>query len=132
MPERHTDLFSSLPFSIPDLYNDIPGQKNQTLWIDLFVPSERTAAPPGRYTGDLEIAWKGGRDSIKVGLDVWDFALPQENHLPGDIWNGSMRKMPRDEELAYYQLARQHRFLPLIYAYRPGLLCTLRVTFFEI
>jgi hypothetical protein len=25
------------------------------------------------------------------------FALPQENHLPGDIWNGSMREMPPDE-----------------------------------
>src|SRR4051794_30281093 len=45
----------------------------------------------------------------------------QQNHLPGDIWNGSMREMPPEEELAYYQLARQHRFLPLIYAYRPGL-----------
>jgi hypothetical protein len=70
MPRRHTELFSSFPFSIPDLYNDIPGQKNQALWIDLFVPSERAAAPPGRYTGDLEISWKGGRESIKVALDV--------------------------------------------------------------
>ena len=110
MPQRHTELFSSFPFSIPDLYNDIPGQKNQTLWIDLFVPNERNTAPPGRYTGDLEISWKDGRDSIKVALDVWDFALPQENHLAGDIWNGSMREMPPDEELAYYQVARQHRF----------------------
>jgi Domain of unknown function (DUF4091) len=121
MPQRHTELFSSFPFSIPDLYNDIPGQKNQTLWVDLFVPNERAAAPPGRYTGDVEISWKDGRDSIKVAVEVWDFVLPQENHLPGDIWNGSMREMPPDEELAYYQLARQHRFLPLIYAYRPRL-----------
>ena len=32
-----------------------------------------------------------------------------------------MREMPPTEEMAYYQLARQHRFLPLIYAYRPKL-----------
>jgi len=121
LPQRRNELNSGVPFSIPDLYNDIPNQKNQALWIDLFVPFDRNAAPPGRYSGDLEISWKGGRDTIHTALDVWDFALPQENHLRGDIWNGSLREMPPDEELAYYQLARQHRFLPLIYAYRPKL-----------
>ena len=54
-------------------------------------------------------------------LDVWDFALPNETHLPGDIWNGSMRNMPPEEEMLYYQLARAHRFVPLIYAYRPAI-----------
>ena len=29
--------------------------------------------------------------------------------------------MPPEQELAYYQLARQHRFLPLVYGYRPKL-----------
>ena len=67
------------------------------------------------------MSWKGGRDSIAVHLDVWDFALPQETKLPGDIWNGSMRNMPPGQELRYYHLARQHRFLPLIYAYRPDI-----------
>jgi hypothetical protein len=119
LPQRHGHLDSGFPFSLPDLYNNIPDQKNQALWIDLFVPFDRSAAPPGRYAGDFGVSWKGGRDSIHVALDVWDFALPQENHLRGDIWNGSMREMPPDEELAYYQLARQHRFLPLVYAYRP-------------
>jgi hypothetical protein len=121
MPERQDNLHTGFPFSLPDLYNDIADQKNQAVWIDLFVPYDRNAAPAGRYAGDLEVSWKGGSDRIHVVLDVWDFALPQENHLPGDIWNGSMRQMAPDEELSYYQLARQHRFLPLIYAYRPKL-----------
>lgn len=119
LPQRRGHLHSGIPFSIPDLYNNIPDQKDQALWVDLFVPYDRHAAPPGRYTGDFVVSWKGGSDRIRVALDVWNFALPQENHLPGDIWNGSMRQMPLDEELAYYQLARQHRFLPLVYAYRP-------------
>ena len=119
LPQRRAHLDSGFPFSIPDLYNNIPDQKNQALWIDVFVPADRQAAPPGRYTGDIEISWKGARDTVHVALEVWDFALPQENHIPGDIWNGSMREMSPDDELAYYQLARQHRFLPLIYAYRP-------------
>ncbi|MFB3921822.1 MAG: glycoside hydrolase domain-containing protein [Terriglobia bacterium] len=121
MPYRRSRLYSAFPFSIPDLYNNIPEQKNQALWFDLFVPFERHAAPPGRYSGDIEVTWQGGRDSLHIALDVWDFALPQENHLPGDIWNGSMRGMTPQEEMAYYQLARQHRFTPLIYAYRPKL-----------
>ena len=121
MPLRRSELYTGVPFSIPDLYNNIPDQKNQALWIDIFIPFDRSSAPPGRYAGDLEISWKGGRDRIHIALDVWDFALPQENHLPGDIWNGSIRDMPAEEELAYYQLARQHRFVPLIYAYRPKL-----------
>ncbi|HUS06902.1 MAG TPA: hypothetical protein VMZ52_11420, partial [Bryobacteraceae bacterium] len=121
MPERRVKLFSGFPFSIPDVYNNIAGQKNQGIWIDLFVPYDRVSAPPGRYSGEIAVSWAGGSQSLQVALDVWDFALPQESHLPGDIWNGSMRNMQPKEELAYYQLARQHRFTPLIYAYRPGL-----------
>jgi hypothetical protein len=121
MPKRRSGLWSGFPFSIPDLHNNIPDQKNHGIWFDIFVPHDRSAAPPGRYTGAVEVTWKGGRDSISVALEVWDFALPQENHLPGDIWNGSMRQMSPAEEMQYYQLAKQHRFMPLIYAYRPGI-----------
>jgi hypothetical protein len=122
LPKRHANLATGFPFSIPDLYNNIPGQRNQAIWVDIFIPLEKENAPPGQYSGTLEVAWKGGRDTILVVLEVWDFALPQESHLPGDIWNGSMRNMPPEEELRYYQLAQQHRFLPLVYAYRPKLL----------
>ena len=121
MPYRRGGLSTGFPFSIPDLHNNIAGQKNHAIWVDVFVPFERSAAPPGQYRGQLRITWKGGEASIGILLDVWDFALPQESHVAGDIWNGSMKNMPPEEELAYYQLARQHRFVPLIYAYRPKL-----------
>jgi Glycoside hydrolase 123, catalytic domain len=121
MPKRSSRLYPGLPLDLPDDYNKIENQKNQAIWFDLYVPFERTAAPPGKYGGDVVVSWTGGTDRIQVELNVWDFALPQENHLPGDIWNGSMRNMPMRQEMAYYQLAQQHRFLPLIYAYRPGL-----------
>ena len=122
LPKRRANLASGFPFSIPDLYNNIPGQRNQAIWVDIFVPFKRDDAPPGQYTGPLEVTWKGGRDNIQVSLEVWDFALPQEPHLAGDIWNNSLKEMPPQEELQYYQLAQQHRFLPLVYAYRPKLL----------
>jgi hypothetical protein len=121
MPYRRSGLNTGFPFSIPDLHNNIPGQKNHAIWVDLYVPFERTAAPPGVHGGQLKITWKGGEASLAIALEVWDFALPQESHVPGDIWNGSMKSMPPEEELAYYQLARQHHFVPLIYAYCPKL-----------
>jgi hypothetical protein len=121
MPYRRSGLNSGFPFSIPDLHNNIAGQKNHALWVDVYVPFERTAAPPGTRRGAMKVTWKGGEAILNVALEVWDFALPQESHLPGDVWNGSLRTMPPEEELAYYQLAREHRFTPLIYAYRPKL-----------
>jgi glycosyl hydrolase family 123 len=121
MPKRPARLGTGFPFSIPDLYNNIPNQRNHGIWVDIYIPNERPAAPPGRYTGDVGVQWEGGEGSVHIALDVWDFALPHENHLPGDIWNGSMRHMSLEEELSYYQVARRHRFHPLIYAYRPEL-----------
>ncbi len=121
MPCRKARLNTGFPFSIPDLYNNIPNQRNHALWIDLYVPYGRKEAPPGRYEGPVKITWNGGERTIRVRLDVWDFALPHERHLPGDVWNGSMRRMPPEEELLYYHMARRHRFLPLVYAYRPKL-----------
>ncbi len=121
MPKRRSSLFPAFPFSIPDLYNGIANQTAQGIWIDIYVPFERSDAPPGRYEGEILVKWEGGNQRLKVQLQVWDFALPHESHLPGDFWNGSMRGMPLSEELAYYQMARRHRFLPLVYAYRPDL-----------
>ena len=85
MPRRPPGLHSGFPASIPDLFNNIPNQRNQALWVDIYVPFERGQLPPGRYTGELAVSWKGGADTIHVMLDVWDFALPLENHLTGDM-----------------------------------------------
>jgi hypothetical protein len=121
LPFRQNKLGPAVPFAIPDLYNNIAGQRNQGIWLDIFVPQERAAAPPGEYRGEITVNWQGGRQSIALAVEVLDFCLPQESHLQGDIWNGSMRQMPPEEELSYYQMARRHRFVPLIYAYRPKL-----------
>jgi hypothetical protein len=76
MPKRRSRLFSGFPFSIPDEYNKIVNQKNHAIWIDIYVPYDRGEAPPGTYTGQVQISWEGGADSVHVELNVWDFALP--------------------------------------------------------
>jgi hypothetical protein len=121
MPKRRAGLFTGFPFSIPDIFNNIPNQRAQAVWIEVFVPESRDHAPPGRFSGEVVVTWEGGREALPVHLDLWDFSLPNESDLKGDLWNGSMRNMSRKDELAYYHMARRHRFLPLVYAYRPSI-----------
>lgn len=118
MPKRPARLSSGFPFSIPDIYNNIPRQANHSVWVDIYVPRDAAA---GAYRGTANITWQGGQSPVEVNLEVWPFSLPDELNLPGDIYNGSLRRMPPEMELKYYQLARQHRFQPGVYAYRPGL-----------
>ena len=47
MPYRRARLNTGFPFSIPDLYNNIPGQKNHAVWVDVFVPYERAGGASG-------------------------------------------------------------------------------------
>ena len=109
-------------FDLPDPDNAIgESHRNQSLWVDICVPRERQLAPPGIYTGTARVNWFGGERRISVELDVWDFALPDEGHLRGDIFNNSLQNMDSDMELRYYQMARQHRFEPGIAYYRPDI-----------
>src|SRR3954453_19357883 len=78
MPSRRADLNTGFPFSIPDLYNNLRGQRNDAIWFDVFVPFDRRQGPAGRYTGEPRITWKGGQDVLAIVLDGWDFVLPQE------------------------------------------------------
>jgi len=107
-------------FDIPDPDNAIgASQRNQSIWVDVYVPRDRADAPPGRYQGELVVSWPGGRHKMAVELKVWDFALPDEIHCRGDVYNNSLARMDPDVELRYYQMTMRHRFQPGVYRYRP-------------
>lgn len=109
-----------LVFDIPDKDNRIGGtQRNQSVWVDIFVPCDLNDAPPGIYSGQLTVSWPGGGRCLDVELTVWDFALPDKTHCRGDIYNRTLLKMDGDQELGYYHMAHQHRFHPGVPAYRP-------------
>jgi len=105
-------------FGLPGAENGIPGQRNQTVWVDLYVPH---GTPSGDYRGLITVSWPGGRREVPVELAVWGFALPDEIHCRGDIYNNSLAGMRPELEMRYYQLARQHRFQPGVVYYRPKL-----------
>ena len=111
-----------LTFDLPDKRNAMgERQRNQTVWVDMYVPRERGEAPPGSYLGELVVSWPGGERKIAVDLEVWDFALPDEIHCKGDIYNNSLARMDPDLEMRYYQMCRQHRFQPGVARYVPPL-----------
>ncbi len=71
-----------VPAGAPDggLPCDISAGLNQGVWVDIRVPDE---APPGIYAGDLRVIAAGEAEVvIPVSLEVWDFSLPDETHLP--------------------------------------------------
>ena len=110
----------SVTINIPEETNYLPAsQNNHSVWVDIFIPKDRQDAPPGEYTGEVVVSCGGDEQRIKVALKVWDFALPDEIHCRGDIWNGSLRRMDPDVELAYYQMAHRHRFHPGVAGYSP-------------
>ena len=112
----------ALTINIPEPRNHIgETQRNHSVWADIFIPNGRKDAPPGRYSGELTVSWPGGETKIVVELTVWNFALPDEIHCRGDIWNGSLLRMDPQVELRYYQMAHRHRFHPGVAGYRPEL-----------
>ncbi len=112
-----------MPFDIPDYMNNIgPKQKSQALWVDLYVPKERSQAPPGVYTSTIRVSSSAGSADLKLRLDVWDFALPEESHLAGNIHNDTdINTLVPELEVKYYQLFRKHRLALGTLGYAPGL-----------
>lgn len=120
------NLFPSayiLPFDIPDLLNNISlKQTSQALWVDIYVPRDREAAPPGEYASTITVSSDAGTADLNVKLDVWDFALPEESHLKGNIHTDTEINVFAPElELRYYQLIRKHRIAMGVLGYAPGL-----------
>jgi cysteinyl-tRNA synthetase, unknown class len=59
---------------------DVAEGQNQGIWVDIYVPPD---ASPGLYRGTLRITATGETEVVlPVEVEVWDFALPQETHLP--------------------------------------------------
>ena len=111
-----------LECAIPDSDSRIgASQRNQSIWVDIFVPRDPDEAPPGTYQGELTVSWLGGSRTLSVELTVWNFALPDETHCRGDIYNRSLLDMDDAQELGYYQMAHRHRFHPGVPAYKPDI-----------
>ncbi len=109
------------PFEIPDPLNNIgTSQRSQTLWVDLYVPRNRKAAPPGTYESTITISSDAGSTELTVRLKIWDFELPEKNHLSGNIHtNTEINTFSKELELKDYQMIRRHRLAMGVRGYAP-------------
>jgi len=64
-----------LPFAVPDLLNNIgPDQRNQAVWVDLYVPRDRKQAPPGSYESTITVCSDAGdRVELPLSLNICGF-----------------------------------------------------------
>jgi len=109
------------PDALPPLRKplDLPAGKNQPLWVLVYVPRD---AKPGDYTGTLSLKAEGWSAEVPIKLHVWNFTLPQKNHLetalglsPHEIWRYHQLKTEEDKRRVldmYLQSFAEHRISP--------------------
>jgi hypothetical protein len=99
------------PFPIPHESNGIPGQANQTVYAEIFVPKD---ARPGAYSGRLQV----DAQSLEVRLEVADALIPDAARFVwsmngyGSPAHGSGKPLSEGflaVERAYYAMAQAHR-----------------------
>ncbi len=71
------------PFSIPAQDNSVPGQRVQSVYVDLLVPK---STPAGVYRGTLAISAQGvAAFSLGVQLRVFDVVIPDELNFAPEL-----------------------------------------------
>jgi hypothetical protein len=110
----------SYPLELPDFWNRVDNQRFLVVWVDQFVPFERVSAAPGVYTSEVSVSAGGRTVKLPVRLKVWNFAVPLENRLAGNLQHeGFLRGLDERQELAIYQLFKRHRVVPADPTYVP-------------
>ncbi len=103
--------------AIPWAKNRIDGQKNQTFYVDIFVPKD---AAPGGYEGSISISARGvPAVKLPVRLTVHDFVLPDEMNFYADLNCYTTPGAVGSERFrASHRLAHAHRCTIVTVPYR--------------
>lgn len=92
-------------FAIPDPDNNVPGQRNQSLIVDVWIPKD---APAGAYKGTLTVSAAGVSPvEVPVQLDVWPIQLPDKLSFNCELNAYSSAAMTKD--YSYFRMAHAHR-----------------------
>ena len=114
--------------TIPDAARGLAGQKNQAVYVDLYIPK---AAPAGKYKGFVVVVpavpgkvvdgtpvnKKTVELSVPVELTVYDFEIPDQLAFWPELNGYSVPK----NATAYHQLAHQNRCVANYWVPRPKL-----------
>ena len=120
-PTDSTGVADWWPDALPPLKKplDLPAGKNQPFWVLVYVPKD---AKPGDYAGKITLKAEGWSQEVPIRLHVWDFALPEKNHIdtalglsPHEIWRYHQLKTDADKRRVfdmYLQSFAEHRISP--------------------
>jgi len=114
-----------IPFETPEFGApfSISAKRNQAIWVDIFIPK---GTPPGEYSGFFYVS--AGASVIKeakITLAVFNFTLPDENHLifwsnyGYDMITRDYGVQPGDDrynavEESIWKIAHEHRMNALL------------------
>ncbi len=133
-PTDATGVLDWWPDALPpfDAALDVDPRHNQPIWLTVKVPAN---ASPGDYTGQLSLRATGFAADVPVRLHVWNFSLPQRNHLetafgmsPGSAFQYHNVKSDADRRHVldlYFRSFSEHRISP----YDPAPLDRIRTRF---
>ncbi|MFT4019368.1 MAG: DUF4091 domain-containing protein [Agriterribacter sp.] len=111
------------PLWLPDFNNRIEGQRTLVFWVDQFIPFEADGATPGIYTSEVTVTVDGKTKKIPLELNVWNFAIPNENRLKASLQEeGYLSGKDEKDELEIYQLFKRNRIGLMDPTYQPALL----------
>ena len=110
------------PLQLPDFNNRISHQKSQIIWVDQYIPFKKAAAKSGLYQTSIAVTINGLTQSIPVELNVWDFAIPNENLFKASLQHeGFVSNMDETQELEIYQLMKRNRVGVMDPTYKPAM-----------
>ncbi len=133
-PTDSTGLRDWWPDALPPLDKplDVRAGENQPLWVLVHVPRDAKA---GEYAGKLTLKTAGWQAEVPLRLYVWDFTLPEQNHLetafglsPGMVFRYHQVKTEEDRRRVldmYLRSFSEHRISP----YDPTPMDHIRVRF---
>lgn len=120
-PTDATGVRDWWPDALPPLDKplDVAAGENQPLWVLVHVPS---GTRPGDYHGQITLQADGFTARVPLELHVWNFALPERNHLQtafglsvGSIFRYHGLKTEADKRRVldlYHQSFAEHRISP--------------------
>jgi hypothetical protein len=90
--------------------------KNQAVWIEIYTARD---LPAGVYTGKVAVKADGKTTNIPVELELFDFALPDENSMSAMVYYERSQPelyLGRNLDAAFHRFAHRHR-VELVHAY---------------
>jgi len=110
------------PLWLPDFNNRIDGQRSLIIWVDQYIPFAYEDAKPGTYSTNISVTIGGQTQKIPIDLNVWNFAIPNENKLKASLQHeGFLSSMNEEQELEVYQLFKRNRVALMDPTYKPRL-----------